>query len=68
MYTKVCSKMKESVSSAFYMGTLKMQGDLRKHYAKHLKPQLPYLQWQTAFAREHHNNAFKARKKNWILQ
>lgn len=37
MYTKVCSKMKESVSSAFYMGTLKMQGDLRKHYAKHRK-------------------------------
>lgn len=26
MYTKVCSKMKESVSSAFYMGTLKMRG------------------------------------------
>ena len=37
MYTKVCSKMKKSVSSAFYMGTLKMQGDLRKHYAKHRK-------------------------------
>lgn len=37
MYTKVCSKMKESVSSAFYMGTLKMQGNLRKHYAKHRK-------------------------------
>ena len=35
--TKVCSKMKESVSSAFYMGTLKMQGNLRKHYAKHRK-------------------------------
>ena len=26
MYTKVCSKMKESVSSAFYMGTLKCRG------------------------------------------
>ena len=37
MYTKVCSKMKKSVSSAFYMGTLKMQGDLRKHYVKHRK-------------------------------
>ena len=37
MYTKVCSKMKKSVSAAFYMGTLKMQGDLRKHYAKHRK-------------------------------
>ena len=37
MYTKVCSKMKKSVSSAFYMGTLKMQGDLRKHYATHRK-------------------------------
>lgn len=30
MYTKVCSKMKESVSSAFYMGTLKMQGGFTK--------------------------------------
>ena len=33
----IALKMKESVSSAFYMGTLKMQGDLRKHYAKHRK-------------------------------
>ncbi len=37
MYTKVCSKMKESVLSAFYMGILKMQGNLRRYYAKHRK-------------------------------
>ena len=29
MYTKSCSRMKESVSSAFYVGILKMQGIMK---------------------------------------